>query len=138
MSCQADSGNLPDEATSDDFLPGEGGDLEMTGGSPPSVFCDSGGCQSEDASLTEVSSTSFMITLEFPGQLQPRQRYRVSPILPVRRFYHFIADGILGCHQSETTWLQTLCLFPVGPSERNHDGVIKAKPHGFRPFAYSP
>jgi hypothetical protein len=95
---ESDSGILPDNTTSGDPSPGEGGDLVVIGGAPSSVVCDSGGCQSEAAgttpseittqaplAMTEVSPTSFMITLEFPGQLQPRQRYCVSPILPVRR-----------------------------------------------------
>jgi hypothetical protein len=125
---QIDSGNLPDETTSEDFLPEEGGDLEVIGGTPSSVLVDSGGCQSEDAgmepseipfqapsTMAEVSPASFTITLEFPGQSQPGQRYRVAPTLPVRRFYHLIADGILGCLDSQIRiYVHDECLMHLG------------------------
>jgi hypothetical protein len=70
---------------------------------------------------TEISPTSFTITLEFPGQLQPRQRYRVSPTLPVRRFYHLIADGILGCPDSQIRiYVHGECLMHLGTVTDRH------------------
>jgi len=134
MVCQTDSDNLPDETTCDNSFPGEGGDLEATGGAPSSMWHESGGLRPEGDGMalseipsqapsarSEASTTSFMITLEFPGQLQPRQRYRVSPTLPVRRFYHLIADGILGCPDSQIRmYVDDECLMHLGTVTDRH------------------
>jgi hypothetical protein len=47
--------------------------------------------------------SEFTIHLEFPNQDRPRLQYWVCDQMPVRLFYHYVADGILQC---EDRWIR--------------------------------
>jgi hypothetical protein len=65
--------------------------------------------------------TTFVINLEFPGQDLPRQRYRVSPSMKVRRLYHLIATEIVRCEDRHIRiYVDGSCLLHLGTVTDRH------------------
>jgi hypothetical protein len=73
----------------------------------------------------ETSDITFVINLEFPGSDQPRQRYRVSPAMRVRRLYYLIASEILHCEDRHNRiFVNGECLSHLGAvTDRHFPGV---------------
>jgi hypothetical protein len=134
---QADSGVLPDGTTLGDSSSGECGLPEAPSGISSNVIRGSDGNLSGNdgmdpsgsanqvpLSIPDSIETLFMINLEFPGQNQPSQRYRVSPTMSVRRFYHLIAANILECADDNIRiYVDDECLMHFGTvTDRHYPG----------------
>jgi hypothetical protein len=68
-----------------------------------------------------VSNITFVINLEFSGMDQPRQRFRVSSDMKVRRFYYLIASEILRCEDRFIrVFVDGECLLHLGSVTDRH------------------
>ena len=68
-----------------------------------------------------TSEITFVINLEFPGMDQPRQRFRVSQNMRVRRFYYLIASEILQCEDRHIRiFVDGECLLHLGVVTDRH------------------